>query len=71
MSALTKISEKGPRGDLRGGAAVSALCIVPAQRKKGRLDSLRRFEVFMDHPPLDKRLRRLAAISRDMGRPAR
>jgi heat shock protein HtpX len=69
MSALTKIAEKGPRGDLRGGAAVSALCIVPAQRKKGRLDFLRRFEIFMDHPPLDKRLRKLEEIAREMGRP--
>jgi heat shock protein HtpX len=69
MSALTKIAEKSPRGDLRGGAAVSALCIVPAQRKKGRLDFLRRFEIFMDHPPLDKRLRRLGEIAGEMGRP--
>ena len=71
MSALVKISEKKPVGDLRGGAAVSALCIVPAQRKKGRLAFLRRFEIFMDHPPLDKRLRKLEKIAREMGRPAR
>jgi heat shock protein HtpX len=69
MSALTKIAEKGPTGDFRGGAAVSALCIVPAQRKKGRLDFLRRFEVFMDHPPLEKRLRKLGAMARELGRP--
>lgn len=69
MSALVKIAEKEPRGDLRGGAAVSALCIVPAQRKKGRLGFLRRFEIFMDHPPLEKRLRRLTEIAREMGRP--
>jgi heat shock protein HtpX len=55
MSALAKIAEREPRGHLRGGAAVSALCIVPAQRKS-RLDFLRRFEIFMDHPPLEKRL---------------
>jgi heat shock protein HtpX len=71
MSALTKIAGREPRGDLRGGAAISALCIVPAQRKKGRLDFLRRFEVFVDHPPLEKRLRRLEEIARDLGRPAR
>jgi heat shock protein HtpX len=71
MSALTKIAERGPRGDLRGGAAVSALCIVPAQRKKGRLDFLRRFEIFMDHPPLEKRLHKLGEIAREMGRPVR
>ena len=68
MSALVKIAEREPRGDLRGGAAVSALCIVPAQRKS-RLDFLRRFEVFVDHPPLEKRLARLADIAAEMGRP--
>jgi heat shock protein HtpX len=71
MSALVKIAEKEPRGDLRGGAAISALCIVPAQRKKGRLAFLRRFEIFMDHPPLEKRLRKLGEIAREMGRPVR
>jgi heat shock protein HtpX len=71
MSALQKIAKKEPRGDLRGGAAVSALCIVPAQRKKGRLGFLRRFEIFMDHPPLEKRLRRLTALAQDLGRPMR
>lgn len=71
MSALTKIAGKEPRGDLRGGAAISALCIVPAQRKKGRLDFLRRFEVFVDHPPLEKRLRRLGELARELGKPAR
>jgi heat shock protein HtpX len=71
MSALAKISEEKPVGDLRGGAAVSALCIVPAQRKKGRLAFLRRFEIFLDHPPLEKRLRKLGEIARKMGRPVR
>jgi heat shock protein HtpX len=69
MSALTKISEREPRGDLRGGAAVSALCIVPAQRKT-RLDAVRRFEVFMDHPRLEKRLERLSELARQLGAPA-
>jgi heat shock protein HtpX len=66
MSALTKIGEREPRGDLRGGAAVSALCIVPAQRKS-RLDVLRRFEIFMDHPPLEKRLSKLSDVARELG----
>ena len=70
MSALTKIGGAEPRGDLRGGAAVSALCIVPAQRRKRRLDFLRRLEIFMDHPPLEKRLRALEKLARDVGRPA-
>lgn len=69
MSALTKIAGREPRGDLRGGAAVSALCIVPAQRKS-KLDFLRRFEVFVDHPPLEKRLRRLSRLAQELGRPA-
>jgi heat shock protein HtpX len=69
MSALAKISERTPRGDLRGGAAVSALCIVPAQRKS-RLDAIRRFEVFMDHPKLEKRLERLSDLAGQVGRRA-
>jgi heat shock protein HtpX len=69
MSALTKIAEREPRGDLRGGAAVSALCIIPAQRKS-RLDILRRLEIFMDHPPLEKRLNRLGDLARDLGKVA-
>jgi heat shock protein HtpX len=69
MSALTKIAEREPRGDLRGGAAVSALCIVPAQRKS-RLDVIRRLEIFMDHPPLEKRLSRLGELARDLGKAA-
>jgi Zn-dependent protease with chaperone function len=68
MSALQRIGGGEPRGDLRGGAAVSALCIVPAQRK-GRLSWLRRFEIFMDHPSLEKRLRRLSELSREIGEP--
>jgi heat shock protein HtpX len=68
MSALTKIADREPRGDLRGGAAVSALCIVPAQRKS-RLDIVRRFEIFMDHPPLGKRLSRVGDLARDLGKP--
>jgi heat shock protein HtpX len=69
MSALTKISERAPRGDLRGGAAVSALCVVPAQRKT-RFEALRRLEVFMDHPKLEKRLERLSDLARQLGEPA-
>jgi heat shock protein HtpX len=67
MSALTKIAQREPRGDLRGGAAVSALCIVPAQRKS-RLGLLRRLEIFMDHPPLEKRINRLGDLARDLAK---
>jgi heat shock protein HtpX len=64
MSALQKIGGDEPQGDLRGGAAVSALCIVPTR-------SRRRLGLLSDHPPLEKRLRRLEEIAREMGRPAR
>jgi heat shock protein HtpX len=66
MSALTRIAEREPRGDLRGCGAVSAFCIVPAQRKS-KLDVVRRFGIFMDHPPLEKRLRRLGDLAGDLG----
>jgi Zn-dependent protease with chaperone function len=42
---------------------VQALCIVPP--------SLPRFELLMDHPPLDKRIAALAEIARDLGEPVR
>ena len=60
MSALQKIEGKPARGDLRGGAALSAFCIVSTQRHG--------FRQFADHPPLEKRLARLAEIAREMGR---
>lgn len=62
MSALEKIAGEPPRGDLRGGLAVQALCIVGGQR------GWRRFELFSDHPPLAKRLERLAEVSRELGK---
>jgi heat shock protein HtpX len=60
MSALTKLAgpHAAPSGDLR---AVEAFCIVPA--------SSWRFELFMDHPPLEKRLARLAEMARELGKP--
>jgi heat shock protein HtpX len=66
MSALVKLVGETPRGDLRGGLAVQALCIVPARTKQG----WRHHELFSDHPPLDKRLRRLAELSRQLGKAA-
>jgi heat shock protein HtpX len=63
MSALQKIAGTPPRGDLRGGLAVQALCIV------GRKASWSRFELLSDHPPLEKRLARLSALSRELGKP--
>jgi heat shock protein HtpX len=64
MSALQKIAGRPPRGDLRGGLAVQALCIV------GRQKGWRRFELFSDHPPLRKRLDRLEELSRELGKAA-
>ena len=60
MSALTKLSGAEARGDLRGGSAVSALCVVEPRRRSGLL---------ADHPPLSKRLARLAEMAREQGRP--
>jgi heat shock protein HtpX len=64
MSALQKLAGEPARGDLRGGLAVQALCIV------GRHKGWRRFELFSDHPPLEKRLERLAELSRELGKAA-
>lgn len=60
MSALVKIYGEEPRGDLRGGAAVSALCIRGFEHSQWAL--------LRDHPPLEKRLARLAAMAREQGR---
>jgi heat shock protein HtpX len=67
MSALAKISDEMtriPARDLRV-AGVNAFFIIPAGMKK------RRFELLMDHPPLEKRLRELSEIARELGRPVR
>jgi heat shock protein HtpX len=66
MSALQKISSQItqiPQRDLREVAGMNAFFIIPASVKE------RTAELFMDHPPLEKRLARLAEISREMGRP--
>jgi heat shock protein HtpX len=66
MSALQKISSQIaviPERDLREVAGMNAFFIFPAGWKKAGA------EIFMTHPPLEKRLARLAEISREMGRP--
>jgi len=66
MSALQKIASRIsqiPQRDLREVAGMNAFFIVPTSVKRGFT------ELFMTHPPLEKRLARLAAISREMGRP--
>jgi heat shock protein HtpX len=66
MSALQKISSQMtliPNQDLREVQGMNALFILPAKVKSGAA------ELFMDHPPLEKRLAALAEIAREMGRP--
>jgi heat shock protein HtpX len=65
MSALAELGGREPRGDLRGGVAIQALCIVPT-----KTTGWRRLELLADHPPLEKRLERLEELSRELGRPA-
>jgi heat shock protein HtpX len=66
MSALQKISSQMtliPQQDLREVEGMSAFFIIPP-RVKGSIS-----ELFMDHPPLEKRLAALEQIAREMGRP--
>ena len=66
MSALQKIASRMtqiPQQDLREVSSMNAFFIVPTGVKKATA------ELFMTHPPLEKRLARLADISREMGRP--
>jgi heat shock protein HtpX len=66
MSALQKIASRMtqiPQQDLRQVAGMNAFFIIPTSVKKAGA------ELFMTHPPLEKRLARLAEISREMGRP--
>jgi heat shock protein HtpX len=66
MSALQKISSEMfriPQRDLREVQAMNAFFIIPASVKHATA------ELFMDHPPLEKRLAALERIAREMGRP--
>ena len=66
MSALQKISSQMaliPNRDLREVEGMSAFFIIPAHANTAAA------ELFMDHPPLEKRLAALAEIAREMGRP--
>jgi heat shock protein HtpX len=66
MSALQKISSQMtqiPNRDLRQVEGMNAFFIVPAKVKGAAA------ELFMDHPPLEKRLAALSEIARQMGRP--
>jgi heat shock protein HtpX len=66
MSALQRISSdmvRIPQRDLREVSAMNAFFIIPTSVKRATS------ELFMDHPPLEKRLAALAEIAREMGRP--
>jgi heat shock protein HtpX len=65
MSALQKIASQMsliPQRDLREVKGMNAFFIVPTDWKK------RGAELFMSHPPLEKRLAALSQIAREMGR---
>jgi heat shock protein HtpX len=66
MSALQKIASGMatiPQRDLREVEAMNAFFIIPTNVRSSVS------ELFATHPPMEKRLARLAAISREMGRP--
>jgi heat shock protein HtpX len=66
MSALQKIASgitQIPERDLREVAGMNAFFIVPTNWRQ------QLGELFMDHPPLEKRLAALAEIAREMGKP--
>ncbi len=66
MSALQRIASgiaAIPQRDLREVEGMNAFFIVPTSVKA------RAATLFMTHPPLEKRLARLAEIAREMGRP--
>jgi heat shock protein HtpX len=66
MSALQKIASgitQIPQQDLREVAGMNAFFIVPTNWRQ------QVGELFMDHPPLEKRLAALSQIAREMGKP--
>jgi heat shock protein HtpX len=66
MSALQKIASdilRIPQRDLRQVEGMNAFFIVPTNWKKSV------GQLFMTHPPLEKRLARLGEIAQEMGRP--
>jgi len=66
MSALQKIASgitQIPQRDLREVEGMNAFFIVPTNWRQ------QVGELFMDHPPLEKRIAALSAIAREMGRP--
>jgi heat shock protein HtpX len=70
MSALQKIAgtiTSIPKRDLREVESMNAFFIVPTNPHFSAKESFA--ELFSTHPPLEKRLRNLANIAREMGKP--
>jgi heat shock protein HtpX len=68
MSALQKIASdmfRIPQRDLREVEGMNAFFIIPTSVKSATS------QLFLTHPPLEKRLAALAEIAREMGRPIR
>jgi heat shock protein HtpX len=66
MSALQKIASdmtRIPQRDLREVESMNAFFIIPTNVRSSL------GELFLTHPPLEKRLARLATIAQEMGRP--
>jgi len=66
MSALQKIASdmfRIPQRDLREVEGMNAFFIIPTSVKQATS------QLFLTHPPLEKRLAALAEIAREMGRP--
>jgi heat shock protein HtpX len=66
MSALQRIASgitQIPSRDLREVSGMNAFFIVPTNWRQ------QVGELFMDHPPLEKRLAALSEIAREMGKP--
>jgi heat shock protein HtpX len=64
MSAIERLADDAqriPDGDLRQVDPLSPFFMVGRRRRS--------FELFSDHPPVEKRIARLATIARNMGRP--
>ena len=67
MSAIERLAEDAeriPEQDLRQVDALSPFFMVARRRPRS-------FELFSEHPPVEKRIARLATIAREMGRPDR
>jgi heat shock protein HtpX len=71
MSALQKIADAFPHipeRDLRDAMRMNAFFVLPTRTEKDsfEVDPMR---IFPTHPPLERRLERLAELARDLGRP--